>query len=126
AAVVWHHRRNSVRAYWKQQVGYGKAEALLERKHPEKYNALGHLSWHGRVYGAGLACALPFRRARISHGMWGSAPFQSLYEPTPGTLLSLPLMPEWYLLLLMLLGLVALDVFWEASLFALPLLGLVG
>jgi cellulose synthase/poly-beta-1,6-N-acetylglucosamine synthase-like glycosyltransferase len=24
-AVVWHHRRNSIRAYWKQQYGYGKA-----------------------------------------------------------------------------------------------------
>ena len=41
AAVVWHHRRNSMRAYWKQQRGYGKAEAMLERKWPEKYNAAG-------------------------------------------------------------------------------------
>src|SRR6185503_10024926 len=39
AAMVWHHRRNSLRAYWKQQKGYGKAEALLEAKWPEKYNA---------------------------------------------------------------------------------------
>jgi len=31
-AMVWHHRRNSVRTYWKQQRGYGRAEALLERK----------------------------------------------------------------------------------------------
>jgi GT2 family glycosyltransferase len=29
AAVVWHHRRNSLQMYWKQQQGYGKAEALL-------------------------------------------------------------------------------------------------
>jgi GT2 family glycosyltransferase len=43
AALVWHHRRDSIRAYWKQQKGYGKAEALLERKWPEKYNAAGHL-----------------------------------------------------------------------------------
>src|SRR6266545_4309085 len=34
SAVVWHHRRNSVRAYWRQQRGYGEAEALLERKWP--------------------------------------------------------------------------------------------
>ena len=53
-AVVWHHRRNSVRAYWKQQVGYGRAEALLERKWPEKYNSAGHVSWAGRLYGLGL------------------------------------------------------------------------
>ena len=31
-AFVWHHRRNSLKAYWKQQKGYGKAEALLEAK----------------------------------------------------------------------------------------------
>ena len=47
AAVVWHHRRNSVKAYWKQQKGYGKAEGLLARKWPEKYNAAGHVSWFG-------------------------------------------------------------------------------
>ena len=34
AAVVWHHRRNSVRTYWRQQLGYGKAEALLKRNGP--------------------------------------------------------------------------------------------
>src|SRR5260221_10124466 len=38
AAMVWHHRRNSVRAYWRQQKNYAKAEALLEKKWPEKYN----------------------------------------------------------------------------------------
>lgn len=27
SAMVWHHRRNSLKAYWKQQKGYGKAEA---------------------------------------------------------------------------------------------------
>ena len=39
AAMVWHHRRNSVATYWRQQQGYGKAEALLEEKWPERYNA---------------------------------------------------------------------------------------
>src|SRR5436309_1268285 len=41
AAMVWHHRRNSVRAYWRQQIGYGRAEAMLERKWPTKYNGSG-------------------------------------------------------------------------------------
>src|SRR5881296_1121165 len=50
AAVVWHYRRNSVRAYWRQQKGYGKAEALLEKKWPEKYNTAGHVNWAGRIY----------------------------------------------------------------------------
>ena len=44
-AMVWHHRRNSVRAYLKQQRGYGKAEAMLERKWPEKYNRPGTSRW---------------------------------------------------------------------------------
>src|SRR5262245_20169551 len=60
AALVWHHRRNSVRAYWRQQRGYAKAEAMLEAKWPEKYNELGHLTWSGRLYGPGLVQALTF------------------------------------------------------------------
>jgi O-antigen biosynthesis protein len=93
AAMVWHHRRNSLRAYWKQQTGYGKAEALLEGKWPEKYNAGGHYMWAGRVYGKGYSHRVG-RVGRIYQGIWGSAPFQSVYEPAPSTLWSLSLMPE--------------------------------
>ncbi len=60
AAMVWHHRRSSLRAYLRQQYMYGKAEALLHESWPERYNRLGHLSWTGRVYVAG--CAAPRRR----------------------------------------------------------------
>src|SRR5262249_52116395 len=52
-ALVWHRRRDSIRAYLRQQRGYGQAEALLERKWPEHYNAGGHRTWAGRIYGAG-------------------------------------------------------------------------
>ena len=96
AAMVWHHCRNSVRAYWRQQVGYGRAEALLERKWPEKYNGTGHVTWAGRIYGRGLQESLGWRRGRIYHGIWGTAPFQRMYERLPDTLGSLPVMPEWY------------------------------
>ncbi len=96
-AMDWHHRRNSVRLYWRQQVGYGKAEALLEEKWPERYNPAGHLAWGGRLYGRGFAEAVPAGRSRVYGGVWGSAAYQSLYEPAPLTLLMLPLMPEWYL-----------------------------
>jgi hypothetical protein len=41
SAVVWHHRRGSLRRFWRQQRGYGHAEALLERKWPVKYNTPG-------------------------------------------------------------------------------------
>ncbi|HMI90489.1 MAG TPA: glycosyltransferase, partial [Polyangiales bacterium] len=93
AALVWHHRRKTVRAYWKQQTGYGKAEAMLQIKWPEKYNIAGHVVWEGRVYGRGLQVALG-RVQRVYHGVWGLAPFQSVCEPPPGLLQSLPLMPE--------------------------------
>ncbi len=122
AAVVWHHRRNSVRHYWRQQWGYGKAEALLKRKWPEKYNGTGQLTWAGRIYSRSLTRALDFRRGRIYHGMWGAAPFQRLYQPAPHTLYSLSLIPEWYLAIPVLAALSALGVLWPPLLFAVPLL----
>jgi O-antigen biosynthesis protein len=97
SALVWHHRRNSVKAYWRQQKGYGKAEALLENKWPEKYNAYGHLAWKGRIYGNGITLPLKLKRNKIFHGVWGSAAFQSVYQPANGLLTSLTLMPEWYI-----------------------------
>jgi glycosyltransferase involved in cell wall biosynthesis len=121
AALVWHHRRNSVLAYWRQQRGYGRAEALLEGKFPHRYNTAGHVTWGGRIYGRGFT--LPLRRERrIYHGTWGAAPFQSLYQREPGTLASLPLMPEWFLLTAVLAGLSCLGVLWRPFLLALPLL----
>ncbi|TMI12208.1 MAG: glycosyltransferase [Betaproteobacteria bacterium] len=122
AAMVWHHRRNSLRTYWKQQTGYGRAEAMLERKWPEKYNGPGHVRWAGRIYGNGLTRALPWRRARVYHGIWGLAPYQSLYEPAPSLLGSLPLMPEWYLAFALLMGLSALSFVWSPLTLVLPLL----
>ena len=98
SAVVWHLRRNSFKAYWKQQKGYGKAEALLEEKWPEKYNSLGHVSWAGRIYGNGSTLPMKLKKERIFHGTWGSALFQSVYQPTGSFINSIPLMPEWYLL----------------------------
>jgi len=124
AAFVWHHRRNSVRAYWRQQRGYGKAEALLERKWPERYNSAGHLRWSGRMYGPGLALPPLSGRQRVYHGTWGLGPFQSLYEPAQGTLLSLPVMPEWYLLIGALAALSGLGALWRPLIWALPLLAL--
>jgi GT2 family glycosyltransferase len=124
AAMVWHHRRDSARAYWKQQVGYGKAEALLARKWPEKYNGLGHLTWSGRLYGRGLTEALGFRRRRIVYGVWGTELFQCMYQPAPGVLGSLPLMPEWYLLIGVLALLSALSPLWAPLLIALPFVGI--
>ena len=121
AAVVWHHRRNSVRTYWKQQIGYGRAEALLERKWPEKYNGPGHVRWAGRIYGAGLTRLLGWRRPRIYHGVWGGAPFQSLYEPASSLVGMLPQMPEWHLMTVTLAGLSAFGAVYRPLTLALPL-----
>lgn len=120
AAMVWHHNRNSLSAYWKQQQGYGKAEALLERKWPEKYNVAGHLTWSGRLYGHGLTMPLAWA-GRLYQGMWGSAPFQRLEPPAPSVLQLLPLMPEWHLFTAF-CGLLSIFAFeWRPLMVALPL-----
>lgn len=121
-AMVWHHRRNSIRDYWRQQKGYGRAEALLERKWADKYNAAGHLTWTGRLYGKGLTEAVKLRRGRIYQGVWGTAPFQAVYKPVNGLIESLPLMPEWYLVVGVLTVLVFLGFFWQPLIWFAPLL----
>jgi GT2 family glycosyltransferase len=111
-AMVWHRRRNSVRGYWRQQRGYGRAEALLERKWPERYNGAGHVTWTGRLYGTAALSAFPWG-GRVYHGVWGTAPFQSLYEPAPGPLAAVTAMPEAYLLAAALALLAALGLSWR-------------
>jgi len=117
AAVVWHHRRNSLRAFWRQQLGYGRAEGMLQRKWPERHDADGHVAWSGRIYGRGIVRALTWGRGRVYHGIWGTAPFQSLYQPATGLWGALAQTPVLYLFIaaLGLFSLLGLD--WE------PLLG---
>jgi len=110
-AVVWHHRRKSIRKYWKQQLGYGKAEALLERKWPDKYNSIGQLNWLGRIYGKGVSLDFSSIGGRVYHGIWGTAPFQSLYASS-SSIWSLTLMPEWYLIIGLLAMMFALSFGW--------------
>lgn len=122
SAAVWHHRRDSVRGYWRQQRGYGRAEALLERKWPERYNAAGHLTWSGHVYGSAPARRPPWRRWRIYQGTWGTAPFQSMDRSPQGSLGALPAVPEWYLLIAVLAVLSLVGFLWSPLFLALPLL----
>ena len=44
-----------------------------------KYNLAGHVTWAGRVYGNGHQYKA-WSQGRIYHGVWGSAPFQSIYQ----------------------------------------------
>jgi glycosyltransferase involved in cell wall biosynthesis len=123
-AMVWHHRRRKIYNYFKQQSGYGRAEAMLEKKWPAKYNAAGQPAWHGRIYGLGRLAALTVGKQRIYHGTWGSALFQSLYEPAPSTFWSAARMPEWYVLIFALAVLVALAPFWNSLFWITPLLAI--
>src|SRR3989441_26126 len=94
AATVWHYRRNTVKAYLKQQMGYGKAEALLYFKHPYRFNLLGQSRWLGRIYGE-LTSAVLSRRPIIYFGAFGRGLFQSMYEPPSSLLSYLPFTLEW-------------------------------
>jgi GT2 family glycosyltransferase len=122
SAVVWHHRRSSIRRYWRQQVGYGRAEAMLERKWPGKYNAAGHVPWAGRIYARARTRQPWVAPGRVYQGTFGMAPFQAVYQPAQGLLASLPLMPEWYLVVLLLGLLAALGELWPPLGWAAPLL----
>lgn len=122
SALVWHHRRNSIRMYWKQQKGYGKAEALLERKWPEKYNRFGHLSWSGQIYGNGLTHPIKLNKDKVFYGTWGTALFQSVYQQAPHFTAFIPLMPEWYFVIFFLFILSAFGLVWQPLLWAIPFL----
>ena len=96
AALVWHHYRSSVRAYWRQQVGYGEGETWLMAHHPEKFLD-GRMLWRGRIYSP-----LPFVRSlwgtRINAGVWGTAAFPSVYRTDVHPFAFLPHSIRWQVL----------------------------
>lgn len=93
SALVWHHHRSSVKAYWRQQVGYGEGERWLLAHHPEKFLD-GHMLWRGRIYSP-----LPFVRSlwseRINAGVWGTAAFPSVYRADVHPFAFLPHSVHW-------------------------------
>jgi len=105
AAMVWHHRRATVKAYLKQQRGYGEAEGLLKRKHPEKFRGFrDDLSWMGRIYtraGLGLKVGDPI----VHYGMFGAGLFQTIYSAPQVWWPLLVLSLEWWILALGIVGL---------------------
>lgn len=86
SAVVWHHRRPTLRGYLRQQKGYGYAEAHLQRRYPGRFNFFGYPVWEGGVYDSvhsqirqqGLPIIF---RPRIYRGYFCGAQFQTLYQP---------------------------------------------
>jgi hypothetical protein len=77
AALVWHHPRPAIGAYLRQQLGYGASEALVQARHPDRFSMVGTARWRGRIYSAA-----PLRgwRERIYRGLYGAAPYQSVYR----------------------------------------------
>src|SRR2546428_11271570 len=75
---------------------------------------MGQLGWLGRIYGKGVSADLSSLGGRVYQGVWGTAPFQSLYEPR-GSRWSLALAPEWYLMIGLLSGTFVLSIGWGAS-----------
>lgn len=74
-AFVWHWRRPSLRAYLRQQIGYGKAERMLIQKHPQRFGKDGSAVWKGRIYnGAPVRVG---KEAIIYHGTVA----ENLYRP---------------------------------------------
>jgi DNA-binding beta-propeller fold protein YncE len=102
AALVWHHHRASVKAYWRQQVGYGEGETWLMAHHPDKFLD-GRMLWHGRIYSP-----LPFVQSlsgtRINAGVWGSAAFPSVYRTDVHPFAFLPHSIKWQVLSFILLA----------------------
>jgi glycosyltransferase involved in cell wall biosynthesis len=77
AALVWHHRRDSVRSYLTQQRGYGRSEALVARRHPDRFTSVGTARWHGLIYDSFAPSLL---RQRVYRGLYGAAAYQSVYR----------------------------------------------
>ena len=95
SAFVWHFRRNTVKAYYRQQRGYGRAEAMLYFKYPERFNALGQIKWNGTI--PGLARTVPGRsRVRVRWAR-STEQFQRVDEIPLSVLSVAPLTAEWNL-----------------------------
>lgn len=74
-AFVWHQRRFSYQAYFRQQIGHGRAEAFLLPIHRDRFCGLSGAVWEGDLYSA---------RRRIgrvtSFGRFGNGPIKISYS----------------------------------------------
>lgn len=102
-AMVWHHRRATVKAYAKQQKGYGRSEAMVHFKHPQRCGAFGRGNWNGIIYGGG-AVGLPLMPERIYHGQFGGGLFQTIYRHNNYGLWCVMMSLEWHLTAVLLLA----------------------
>ena len=103
-AIVWHYRRFTLRAFLKQQDGYGEAESLLRFKHLIFFGPTGTAKWRGQIYGT-TRFSWFVTRPVIYHGIFGEGFFQSIY-PVPQSEIAAYLSSiEWVALTIFLFGL---------------------
>jgi GT2 family glycosyltransferase len=103
-AIVWHYRRFTLRAFLKQQDGYGEAESLLRFKHLIFFGPTGAAKWRGQIYGTPRFTWF-INQPAIYHGIFGEGFFQSIY-PTPQSDIATYLSSiEWFALSIFLFGL---------------------
>jgi len=79
AAFVWHRQRSTARAYFRQQAGYGRAEALMISIYEPRFRSFGGPQWRGRIYTPQLLAS-----QQINHGRFGKAEIQPM-NPSPET-----------------------------------------
>jgi hypothetical protein len=93
AAFVWHFRRNTIKAYYGQQRGYGRAEAMLYARYPERFNVLGQIKWQGTI--PGLARTLP--GGAESRVLWAASRpgLHTVFDPALSLAAFLPQTLEW-------------------------------
>src|SRR5438067_9268877 len=103
-AIVWHHRRFTLRAFLKQQEGYGEAESLLRFKHLIFFGPTGTAKWRGQIYGA-PRFGWFIDRPIIYHGIFGEGFFQSMYAAPQSDVAAYLSSIEWFALALFLFGL---------------------
>jgi glycosyltransferase involved in cell wall biosynthesis len=121
SAIVWHYRRFTLRAFRKQQEGYGEAEAMLRFKHLIFFGPTGTAKWKGQIYGAPRLTWL-FSRPLIYHGVFGQGLFQTLY-PAPQSLVAAYLSSiEWFALTVF-IGVLGVPLQWLRIVPVLMLLG---
>ncbi len=78
SAIVWHYRRFTMKAFRKQQEGYGEAESMLRFKHLIFFGPTGTAKWKGQIYGTPRFNWL-LNKPIIYHGVFGHGLFQSIY-----------------------------------------------
>jgi hypothetical protein len=80
---------------------------MLAIKHPQRFAGTGQLRFDGVIYGDGKA-GLPLVPARVYHGRFGSALFQTIYQPTEFRFFARSASLEWHVISAMFLLFAAL------------------